>query len=138
MMTGATRVAPELTSIAITATMICARSSATSGRNRLSPARSELLAPNGLVLSSLYFIVVRAPLRIVNLHVFRGGLQQFAVSPPGQDLSFHQKDDLIVVLDGRDLLRDRDQRDSGVLFLNVLEDRLFRRGVDSRGKIIEQ
>src|SRR5579862_3255058 len=125
MIIGATRVAPELISMAITATMIWARSSEINGRKRVIPARSELLAPNGLAFSSLYFIVIRAPLRVVNLHVFRGRLHQFAVSSRSQDLSFHQEDDLIVVLDGRDLLRDGYQSDSGVLFLNVLKDRLF-------------
>src|SRR5579863_5444625 len=117
MMTGATRVAPELTSMATNATAIWPLSSATNGTKRLIPARSEVLLPKALVFSSLYFIVTGAPLRIVDLHVFRGGLHQFAMGPRSQDLSFHQENDPIVVLDGGDLLRHGDQRDAGVFFL---------------------
>src|ERR1700730_1656482 len=109
MMMGATRVAPEVISMATRATAIWPRSSATSGTKRLIPARSEVLLPKALVFSSLYFIVTGAPLRIINLHVFRRGFHQLAMGPRSQDLPFHQKNDPIVVLDGRDLLRHGDQ-----------------------------
>src|SRR5579862_9306276 len=119
MMTGATRVAPELTNMATSATIIRPRSSAIRGTKRLIAVRSEVLLPNALVFSSLYFIVTGAPLRIVDLHVFRGSFHQFAMGSRSQNLSFHQENDPIVVLDRRDLLRHRDQSDAGVFLLNV-------------------
>src|ERR1700693_4907922 len=114
MMTGATRVAPELTSMATSATAIWPRSSAIRGMKRLIPARSEVLLPKAFVFSSLYFIVTGAPLRIVDLHVFRGGLHQFAMGSHSQNLSLHQENDPIVILNRCDFLRHGDQRDAGV------------------------
>src|SRR5690242_19243621 len=93
MMTGAMRVALELTSMATTAMTRGPRSSAIRGTKRLIAARSGVLLPNGLVFSSLYFIVAGAPLRIVDLHVFRGSLHQLPMGPCGQNLSFHQEND---------------------------------------------
>ena len=53
-----------------------------------------------------------AALRVIDLDVLGRGLEQLLVGARRQHLSFHQQDDLVVVLDRRDLLRDRQQRDA--------------------------
>src|SRR5215472_1711716 len=106
MMTGPTSVAPELTSMAAMATARRPRSGATSGAKRLMPARRVRFVPNGFTVSSLYFIDIGAPLRIVDLDVFGRGFHQLGMSAGGEHLAFHQEDDLIVILDRGDFLCD--------------------------------
>src|SRR5580704_15158216 len=138
MMTGPTRVAQELTSMAAIATARRPRSGTIKGAKRLIPARRERFPPNTFVVSSLYFIDIGAPLRVVDLHVFRGSLHKIRVGSGGEHLAFHQKDDLVVVLDGRDLLGYRDQSDAGILFVDVPQNGALGGGIDARGEIVEQ
>src|SRR5579871_850783 len=118
-MMGPTSVAPELTSMASTARASRPRSGTINGAKRLTPARSVRWEPNALVVSSLYFIDIRAPLRIVDLDVFRRRLHQLRMGAGGEHLAFHQDNDLVVVLDGGDFLRDRNQSNAGVLLVNI-------------------
>src|SRR5581483_6321590 len=132
------RVALELTSIAATATARPLRSGIISGTKRLVAARSERFEPNALVVSSLYFIYVCAALRIVNLDVFRRSFHELRVGSGGEHLAFHQDNNLIVVFDGSDFLRHRNQRDAGVLFVDVFQDGALGGGIDARGEIVKQ
>src|SRR6516164_7744206 len=130
MMTGPIRVAPELTSMAATAMARRPRSGTMSGTKRSIAARKERFAPNALLVSSLYFIQIGALLRIVNLDVLRRGLYQLRVGPRREHLAFHQKDDLIVVLDGSDLLCHRNQSDARILFVDVGQNGPLGVGID--------
>src|SRR6478672_12502279 len=138
MMTGPTRVAPELISMAATATASGPRSGTISGTKRLTATRRGRFVPNPLAVSSLYFIEIGAPLRVVDLHVFGRSLHELRVGSGGEHLAFHQKDDLVVVLDGGDLLGYRNQSDSGILLLDVAENGALGGGIDAGGEIVEQ
>src|SRR5215831_11387419 len=122
MTMGPTRVAPALISMAPTATARWPRSGATSGAKRLMPALSVRFVPNGLAVSSLYFIDVGAPLGIVDLHVFWRGFHQLGMGAGGEHLAFHQENDLVVVFYRSNLLGNRDQGDAGVLLVDVAQD----------------
>lgn len=56
----------------------------------------------------------------------------------GQNFALHQKNDLIVVFDRSDLLSDRQQCDSGVITVYILEDLAFSIGVDTCREVIEE
>src|SRR5437868_2509171 len=107
--------------MAASATAMWRRSGTISGTNLLIPALRERFVPNAFAVSSLYFIDIRASLRIVDLDVLRRGFHQLGVGPSGEHLSFHQENDLVVVLDGGDLLCHRDQGNAGIFFVNVLQ-----------------
>src|SRR5678816_4378995 len=136
--TGPVSAASELMVMAITATMMWGFSSATSGTNRLIPLRSDtgprLLGP----VSSLYFIVAGAALGVEELDIFRRCLHQFLMFSRRQDLSLHQKDDLVVIDYGRDLLRHRDKRNPRIILAHVLQNDALRGGIHARGEIIQQ
>src|SRR5271170_7885690 len=119
MMMGPTSVAQELSSMAASAIAMLPRSGRINGAKRLIPARRVRFAPKALVVSSLYFIDIGAPLRIVNLYVFRRSLHELRVGSGGEQLAFHQKEDLVVVFHRADLLRHRDQSNARILFVNV-------------------
>src|SRR5260370_31557067 len=138
MMTGPPSVARELTSMAATATARGPRSGTINGTKRLIPARRERFAPTALVVSSLYFIDIGTSLRVVDLHIFRRSFEELRVGSGGEHLTFHQKDDLVVVLDGRDLLRYRNQSDAGISFVDVPQNGALGDGIDARGEIVEQ
>src|SRR5580704_3778012 len=93
MMTGPTRAAPVLISIATRATITNPVSGLIRGRNRLTPAPSVLFLPTALPgaleVSRVYFIEICAPLRFVDLDVFGRGLHQTPVRSGGQYLAFH-------------------------------------------------
>src|ERR1700754_2086447 len=56
----------------------------------------------------------------------------------GDHFAFHQEDYLLIVLDRRDLLGDRQQRDTWVVLSYVGQDLLLGLGVDTRRKVIQQ
>src|SRR5436190_19538200 len=124
--TGPVNAASELIVIDTTATMMLPFSLATNGTNRLTPVRSDtgarLLGP----VSSLYFIVAGAALGVEELDIFRRCLHQFLMPSGRQDLSLHQKDDLVVIHDGRNLLRHRDERNPRIILAHVLQNRALR------------
>src|SRR5580698_1792048 len=95
--TGATSVASELSTIATIAALNAPFSEANSGRNFLPDSRRDRLGPVRSWVSSLYFIMARAPLGIVELDIFRRGVHQFLVRSSSEHLALHQKDDLIVI-----------------------------------------
>ena len=98
-----------------------------------------LLSPyRALEVSRVYFIEICAPLRFVDLDVFGRGFHQVRVRSGGQHLAFHQQNDLVVMLHRRDLLRHRNQRDAGIILMNVLENGPLRVGIHARGEIVEQ
>src|ERR1700683_3274668 len=138
MMTGPIRVAPELTSMAVSATARKPRSGTINGAKRLMPARRDRFEPKAWLVSSLYFIKIGTPLRVVDLHVFGRSFHELRVSSGGQQLAFHQKENLVVVLHRRDLLRYRDQSDTGILFVDVPQNGALGGGIDARGEIVEQ
>ena len=113
--TGATSVARELSTSAINAPMNARFSVANSGMNFLLDSRSDRLGRGPVLVSSLYFIVARAPLGIVKLDIFGRRLHQFLVFSNGQHLALHQKDDLVVIHHRCNLLRHRNQRDSRII-----------------------
>src|ERR1700683_4438198 len=115
MMTGPTRDAQVLISMATSATTMSPVSGFIRGRNRSTPAPSVLFFPAALEVSSLYFIETGAPLRFENLDVFRRRVHKMLVRSPGQHLPFHQQDDLVVMLHGRDFLGHGNQRDAGII-----------------------
>ena len=80
------------------------------------PLRPRGRARNGPVaVLSVYFVVARASLRVVELDIFRRCLHQLPVRADGQDLALHQENDLVVIHHGGDLLRHRNQRDAGII-----------------------
>src|SRR5579863_10073792 len=101
MMTGPSRAAPVLISMATRATTTSPVSGFISGRNRWTPAPSVLvfpavlepavLAPNALEVSRVYFIEICAPLRFVDLDVLGRRLHKAPVRSRGQNLAFHQQ-----------------------------------------------
>src|SRR5580698_540305 len=93
-----------------------------SGTKRLMPALSVFFWPGALEVSRVYFIEISAPLRFVNLDVFRRRIHQGLVRAGGQHLAFHQQNNLVVILDGRDLLRHRNQGNSRVIVVNIVKD----------------
>src|SRR5512142_776228 len=95
--TGATRDATELMVMAATARMTWRFSPATSGTNRLIPLRSDAGWRGPRPESSVYFIVAGAALRVEKLDIFGRCLHQLLVRSSGQNLSFHQKNDLVVI-----------------------------------------
>src|ERR1051326_8251471 len=101
--TGATSEATELKVIAATATATWRFSSATSGMKRLIPLRSDAGCRGILPESSVYFVVAGAALRMEELDIFGGCLHQLLVRSGGEHLSFHQKNDLVVIHHGCDL-----------------------------------
>src|ERR1700689_982546 len=118
--TGANKVASELRMIATIAPMNGAFSAANRGRNFLLDSRSERFGPSVCVVSSLYFIVAPAPPGIGEVGIFWGGLHQLLVGANGEHLAFHQKDDLIIINHGCNLLGDRDQGNAGIIPVYVL------------------
>src|ERR1700687_833523 len=98
MMTGPTRAVPVLTSMAPRATPTNPVSGFISGTNRLTPAPSVLFFPNALEVSRVYFIKICAPLRFVDLDIFRRCLHKGHVRSRGQHLALHQQYDLVVML----------------------------------------
>src|SRR6202171_3444580 len=97
MIMGATSAATELNTIATRAVITLRFSLAISGANLLIPARSTPLDCGSLLVSSVYFIVAGASLRVIELDVFRRRRHQLLVRSGGQDLALHQENDLIVV-----------------------------------------
>src|SRR5580692_6596797 len=91
IMTGATRVATELNTIAAIAAINGFFSAAKSGRNFLPDSRSDRLGRGPFAVSSVYFIVACAALGIVELDIFRRCLHQLLVSSHGQNLAFHEE-----------------------------------------------
>src|ERR1700681_3793776 len=104
MTTGATSAATELTTIATRAVITFRFSLAMSGANLLIPARSVPLDWRTLLVSSVYFIMAGASLRVIELDVFRRRRHQVLVRSGGQHLALHQENDLIVVCNRGDLL----------------------------------
>src|SRR5512138_263660 len=129
MSAGAVSAATELMVMAATATTMWRFSSATSGANRLIPLRSDTGDRWPSPVSSLYFVVAGAALRIEELDIFGRRLHQFLVPAGGQNLSFHQKNDLVVIHYRRYLLRYRDERYAGIIVANVLQNRPLRRRI---------
>ena len=60
------------------------------------------------------------------------------VGSGGEHLAFHQENDLIVVFDGSDFLRDGDQSDAGILFVDVPQNGALGGGIDAGGEIVKQ
>src|SRR5690349_10232085 len=98
---GASREAPELRVMAATAMMTFRFSPATNGANRLIPLRSEAGGRGLRPVSSVYFIVAGAALRVKELDIFGTCLHQLLVRSSGQHLALHQKNDLVVIHHGR-------------------------------------
>src|SRR5665213_826540 len=94
--TGATSVVSELNTMAATAPMKGTFSVAKSGRNFLPDSRSDRFCGRA-AFSSVYFIVARAALGIVELDIFGRRLHQLAVRADGQEFTFHQENDLVVI-----------------------------------------
>src|SRR6476646_10080766 len=134
--TGPVNDASELMVMATTATITWRFSSPTSGTNRLIPLRSDtgprLLGP----VSSLYFIVAGAALGVEELDIFRRCLHQFLMFSRRQDLSLHQKDDLVVIDYLCCLLDHRDKRNPRIILAHVLQNGVLRGGIHARGEII--
>src|SRR5262245_25671971 len=96
---------------AISAWVAMRRSPDMTGSSRLMPVTMLIGGAWCEGLLRLYeFVVACAALRVIDLGVLRRGFQQLLVRSPRQDFSFHQQDDLIVIFDGRYLLRYRQQR----------------------------
>src|SRR5580698_7027852 len=93
---GPVRFSPELMMMATKAMINRGRSWVIRASSLRSAAQLETLA--SLCLLRLYSM--QASLRVIDLYVFRRGFQQLAVGPGGDDLSFHQEDDLLVVFHG--------------------------------------
>src|SRR5688500_9774637 len=116
MMTGAVRPAADEITRATNAAAIRPRSWIMSGPRRL---RAVPRVAPGSWLCSLFsaygLVVMGASLGVIELDVLRTRVEQVLVRADGEHFAFHQQHDLVVVLDRRDLLRDRDQRDAGVV-----------------------
>src|ERR1700722_16679042 len=110
MMTGPTKDVPVLIPMATRATTMNPVSGFIRGRNRWAAAPSvpvffPAALPAALEVSSLYFIQICAPLRFVNLDVFGRCFHKMRVRSRRQYLTFHQQDDLVVILHGGNFLR---------------------------------
>src|SRR5580693_10608990 len=142
MMTGPIREVAVLTSMAARATMMSPVSGFIRGTNRWTPAPNVPFFPAALPpvleVSRVYFIEIGAPLRFVDLDVFGRRFHQMGVSSRGEHLAFHQKNDLIVMLHRRDFLCHGNERDAGIIPMNVLENGAFGVGIHSRGEIVKQ
>src|SRR5260221_4579272 len=138
MITGPSRPITDDTIVAAKAVTTLRRWWARTAARRLSPVRTDALSSPCAALSLYGFVVAGASLGLINLHVFRARLEQLRVSAGGQHLAFHQHDNLVVVFDRRDLLRDRDERQARVVPPDVLENLALGRGVDARGEVVEQ
>src|ERR1035438_2525888 len=97
MKIGATSVATELNVIATTAAMKGRFSLANSGINFRLDSRKDVFCRGPFTVSSVYFIVARAALGVVELDIFRRSLHQFLMLADGQDFAFHQQNDLVIV-----------------------------------------
>src|ERR1700689_1590859 len=102
MMTGATRVAAELSTMAESAAIKGLFSVANRGMNFLPDSRNDrfcrgALSSGDLPVSSVYFIVAFVLLGIVELDIFGRCFHQFLVFPHRQNLAFHQKNNLVVI-----------------------------------------
>src|SRR5580698_9207773 len=95
--TGATSVASELSTIATIAALNAPFSAANRGRNFLPDYRKDRLGPVRSSVSSLYFIMARASLGIVELDICRRSVHQYLVRTSSEHLTLHQKDDLSLI-----------------------------------------
>src|SRR6266852_3880546 len=139
MMTGAMSDAPEATIVATKAATTLRRWPAITGASRLSAAPTDALRCCPCALLSLYgFVVAGASLGVIDLDVLGTCLKQLLVGACRQHLTLHERHDLVVVLDRRDLLRHRQQGQARIVLLDVLEDLALGRGIDARGEIVEQ
>src|ERR1035438_8241390 len=126
IMIGATSVATELSTMATTAATKGFFSSANRGMNFPPDSRRDRFCRGPFAaVSSVYFIVARTSLGVVELDIFRRCLHQFLVGSHGQKLALHQEDDLVVVNDRGNLLRHRYQRDAGIILVYVLQNGPF-------------
>src|SRR6185312_6421700 len=71
-------------------------------------------------------------------YIFRAGLHQFGMRSRGDDLAFHEQDDLFVVFDGGDLLGDGQQGDARVVAPDVGEDLLFGVRIHAGREVVQQ
>src|SRR5580704_15645594 len=100
---GATRVAIELNVIAATAAAKGRFSVANNGMNFRLVSRNDFFCRGPCPVLSVYFIVDRAALGVVELDIFRRDLHQFLVPADSEDFAFHEKNDLVVIDDRGDL-----------------------------------
>src|SRR5207245_1762372 len=107
MITGPSRPMIEDTIVAANAATTLRRWSASTGASRLSAETTDALAGPCAALSLYGLVMAGASLGLIDLHVLRGGREQLLVRAGSQHFAFHEQDDLVVVLDGRDLLSDR-------------------------------
>src|SRR4051812_25232549 len=116
MITGAISAVVDATIVATNEITTRRRSAASSGARRRSAAHSVAPGASALTLLSVYgFVVTGASLRVINLHVFRTGLEQLRVGARREHLAFHQQHNLVVILDRRNLLGHRHQRDTRIV-----------------------
>src|SRR5579862_3169674 len=115
------------TDVTMTAASACTTSVCSPAMTGLSRRMAATMPRAGAscvrLLSRYGFIVAGAALGVMNLHVFRRRLKQMPMGAGGEDLAFHQENDLVVVLDRSDLLRHGDQRHVRVVSPDVLENR---------------
>src|SRR5579862_4944390 len=91
------------TDVTATATSACTTSGPSPAMTGLSRRIAATMPSDGAscerLLSRYELIVARAALGVMNLNVFRRGLEQVPVRPAGEDLTLHQQDDLVVLFD---------------------------------------
>src|SRR2546422_47215 len=137
-MTGPSSADPFVTSIAKNAESTRRFSSVSSGARRFSavPIAGDCsgLSP----LFSVYFVVTGTALRVINLDVLRRCFHQLLMRTCRKDLTLHQQDDLIIIFDRRNFLSDRQERNTWVITMDVLEDFPFGIRVNARSEIVEQ
>src|SRR4051794_4049577 len=122
MIIGPSRPVSNDTIVAVNATTTDRRWSAITGASRRSAVSTDAAGCAWPPLSLYGLVMAGASLGLIDLHVLGTGFEKVLVRAGGQHFPLHQQHDLVVVLDRRDLLRDRDQRQPGIVVAHVLED----------------